>query len=61
MKVVIDNKTKNIKARTVSELLDKLDLTNMNAVGVKGKEILVPNDVLKESDRPEVLKVRSGG
>ena len=59
MKVVIDNKTKNIKARTVSELLDKLDLTNMNAV--KGKEILVPNDVLKESDRPEVLKVRSGG
>ncbi len=63
MEVYIDfqNKKVHVKAKTVSELLKKLNINPTIVVVAKGNEIVAENSPLHESDKIRIISVVSGG
>lgn len=63
MKVFIekDNKTKEIRAKTVGELLEKLRINPVTVLTVVNDELVTEDKKLSDKDEVKVLTVISGG
>ena len=63
MKVFIEkeNKTKEIKAKTVKEVLDKLKINPVTVLTVVNDELVTEDKELGNKDEIKLLEVVSGG
>ena len=63
VKVILEgeNKIINIKAKTVREVLEKLNLKASEVVVYKGDEVLLEDDYLEDNDEIRIVPVASGG
>ena len=63
VKVILEgeNKIINIKAKTVREVLEKLNLKASEIVVYKGDEVLLEDDYLEDNDEIRIVPVASGG
>jgi len=63
MKVFIEkeNKTKEIKAKTVNEILEKLKINPVTVLTVVNDELVTEDKNLNDKDYVKILTVISGG
>lgn len=63
MKVFIEkeNKTKDIKAKTVKEVLEKLKINSESVLTVVNDELVTEDKKLNDQDNIKILEVVSGG
>ncbi|MBU4502581.1 MAG: MoaD/ThiS family protein [Nanoarchaeota archaeon] len=63
MKVFIEkeNKTREIKAKTVNDLLEKLKINPITVLTVVNDELVTEDKKLNDKDEVKVLAVISGG
>ncbi len=63
MKVLIEktNKTFNIEAKTVKELLIKLKINPTTVLVTRNNEIILESEKLNKDDKIKILSVVSGG
>lgn len=63
MKVLIEktNKTINIEAKTVKDLLIKLKLNPTTVLITRNNEIILESEKLNKNDKIKILSVISGG
>ena len=56
-----DNKKIEIKANTVKELLEKLNLNETTVIVTRNNEIILDNTKLLEKDKIKIIPIVSGG
>lgn len=56
-----DNKKLEIKAKTVKELLEKLNLNATTVIVTRNNEIILENTKLSDKDKIKIIPVVSGG
>ena len=63
MKVFIekDNKTTDVKAKTIKEVLDKLKINPITVLTVVNDELVTEDKKLSDKDEVKILTVISGG
>jgi len=63
MKVYIEreDKTVEVKAKNVKEILNKLKINSNSVLVARNKELVTEDCELKDSDKIEILSVVSGG
>jgi len=63
MKIFIekDNKQLVLKAKTVTDLLNKLEINPDTVLVVKNNEVVLSDEILSETDEIKILSVISGG
>ena len=63
MKIFIEreNKTKEVKAKTVKEVLDKLKINPDTVLTVVNDELVTEDRKLNDKDKVKLLEVISGG
>lgn len=63
MKIFIEkeDKTVNIKAKTIKEVLDKLKINPVTVLTVVNDELVTEDKKLKDEDKVKLLAVISGG
>ncbi|MFH1332574.1 MAG: MoaD/ThiS family protein [archaeon] len=63
MKVFIEREDRetNIKAKTVKELLKKLNINPVTVIVAKNNELVTDDDKLTEKDEVKLISVISGG
>jgi len=63
MKIYIEktNESKNIKAKTVKELLEKLKINSTTVIVTRNNELITEEEKIKETDKIRILSVISGG
>jgi len=63
MKIFIEreNKTKEVKAKTVKEVLDKLKINPDTVLTVVNNELVTEDRKLNDKDKVKLLEVISGG
>lgn len=63
MKVYIEREDKetNIKAKTVKELLKKLNINPITVIVAKNNELVTEDEKLSEKDEVKIISVISGG
>ena len=63
MKIYIEktNESKDIKAKTVKELLEKLKINPTTVIVTRNNELITEEEKIKETDKIRILSVISGG
>lgn len=63
MKVFIEreNKTKDIKAKTIKEILERLNINPVTVLTVVNDELVTEDRKLNNNDKVKLLEVVSGG
>ena len=56
-----ENKTKNVKAQTMKELLQKLNINPEEVLTIKNNELVTLETKITEKDAIKLLSVISGG